>query len=256
MITAGVDIGTQNIKIVVVEDGFIKARNITPAGYDLTESQQKAWAEIENESGFKACDLSKILATGTGRKNAINASKDVTEVVTIAKGAFTMDTSVRTIISIGAERALAVRIDEKGKVIDFNVNQKCAAGTGVFIEAMARILEVPINDVGPISLKSNNGLAVNVQCVVFAETELISMLHAKTPKPDMARAIHDAIADRIGSMVRFLSLEQNVMLIGGVSRNIGIVDSLKRELECDMLVPENAEFINAYGAALVAATDY
>lgn len=256
MITAGVDIGAKNIKIVLVEDGIIKARNITPAGYDLKESQEKAWAEIENDSGFKIGDLSKILATGTGRKNAINASKDLIEVAAMAKGAFTIDASVRTIISIGADHALAARIDEEGKVIDFTVNQKCAAGTGVFIEEMARILEVSLEDVGPLSLKSTHALAVNAQCVVFAETELVSMLHAKTPKPDMARAIHDAISDRIGSMVRWISLEQNVMLIGGVSRNTGIVDSLKRELECDIIVPKNTEFINAYGAALVAATEY
>jgi len=253
MITAGVDIGAKNIKIVVVEDGIIKARNITPTEYDLKESQQEAWAEIENDSGFKVGNVRKILATGVGRKNAVHASKDLIEATAIAKGAFTLDASVRTIINIGAEHALAVRIDEEGKVIDSNVNKKCAAGTGVFIEEMARILEVSLEDVGPLSLKSTQALAVNAQCVVFAETELISMIHAKTPKPDMARAIHDAIADRIGSMVRWVSLEQNVMLIGGVARNIGIVYSLERELECDIIVPENPEFVNAYGAALVAA---
>ncbi|MCP4627033.1 MAG: CoA activase, partial [bacterium] len=163
MITAGVDIGAKNIKIVVVEDGIIKAKNLTPAGYDLKESQEKAWAEIENDSGFKVGDLSKILATGIGRKNAINASKELIEVAAMAKGAFTLDASVRTIISIGADHALAARIDEDGKVIDFNVNHKCAAGTGVFIEEMARILEVSIADVGPLSLKSTQALAVNAQ---------------------------------------------------------------------------------------------
>ena len=253
MITAGVDIGAKNIKIVVVEDGIIKARNITPTEYDLKESQEKAWAEIENDSGLKAGDVSRILATGVGRKNAVYASEELIEAAAMAQGAFTVDASVRTIINIGAEHALAVRIDEKGKVIDSNVNQKCAAGTGVFIEEMARILEVPLKEVGPLSVKSTQALAVNAQCVVFAETELVSMIHAKTPKPDMARAIHDAIADRIGSMVRWVSLEQNVMLIGGVARNIGIVNSLERELECEIIVPENPEFINAYGAALVAA---
>jgi len=253
MITAGVDIGAKNIKIVVVKDGMIKARNVTPAGYDLKESQGKAWAEIENDSGFKVGDFKKILATGIGRKNAVNASEELTEAAAMAKGAYTLDASVRTIINIGADHALAVRIDEAGIVIDSNLSQKCAAGTGVFIEEMARILEVPLAEVGPLSLKSTRALAVNAQCVVFAETELVSMLHAQTPKPDMARAIHDAIAERIGSMVRWMGLAQKVMLIGGVSLNIGIVNSLARELECDIMVPENPEFVNAYGAALVAA---
>ncbi len=116
-------------------------------------------------------------------------------------------------------------------MVDFAINEKCAAGTGAFIEAMARALEVTLEELGPLSLQSTRAVAMNAQCAVFAESELVSLVHAKTPKPDMARAVHDAIADRIVSMARRVGLEKEIMLIGGLARNVGFVASLKRELE-------------------------
>ena len=117
---------------------------------------------------------------------------------------------------------------------------------------MARALEVPLEELGPLSLQSTQQVAMNAQCAVFAESELVTLVHNKTPKPDMARAIHDAIADRIVSMVRRVGMEQSVMLIGGLAHNIGFVTSLKRELESEVIVPDDPEFIGAYGAAVVA----
>lgn len=253
MLTAGIDIGAKTIKIVIVEDGTIKARNKTLAGYQVKESLEKAWADLEAKSGIRPETIEKIVATGAGRKEAAKAAEDLTDVSAAAKGALALDSSVRTVIDVGAEASRAIRIGPAGRVLDFAINEKCAAGTGAFIEAMARAIEVTIEELGALSLRSTQSMAMNAQCAVFAESEFVTLVHSKTPKPDMARAIHDAIADRIVSMVRRVGSEPNVMLVGGVALNIGFVTSLKRELEARVIVPEGPEYVGAFGAALVAA---
>lgn len=253
MLTAGVDIGAKTIKIMILEDGALKAKSITTAGYNVLETQEKAWADIESEFGIKIDDVEKLIATGAGRKEGFKASQDVTEVTAAAKGAIMTDDSIRTVIDVGAEEGRAIKLDNAGKVVDFAINEKCAAGAGAFTEAMARALEVTLEEMGPLSLQSTQAVAMNAQCAVFAESELVTLIHAKTPKPDMARAIHDAIADRIVSMVRRVGMDQNVMLIGGVSKNVGFVESLKRELESDVIIPDDPEYISAFGAAMIAA---
>jgi len=253
MLTAGIDIGAKTIKIIILDHGRITAKNLIVAGYDLRESLKKAWADIEAQSGLKVDDMEKIIATGAGRKEAPYASEAITDISAAAKGAKALNNSVRTVIDVGAEEARAVKVDQSGRVVDFAINEKCAAGTGAFTEAMARALEVPLEELGPLSLQSTQAVSMSAQCAVFAESELVTMVHNKTSKPDIARAIHDAIADRIVSMVRRVGLEEKVMLIGGVARNIGFVTSLKRELETEVIVPEDCEYVGAYGAALAAA---
>jgi len=252
MLTAGVDVGARTIKIVIVGDGEIKARNITRSGYNLMESNSKAWADLETRCGYRAGDMDKILATGAGRE-AIQAPDDVTEVVAAARGVYALDESVRTVIEVGSEEGRAVRLGEGGKVIDFAINEKCASGTGAFIEAMARVLGVTLEQLGPMSLESTVPVTIKAQCAVFAESELITMIHSKVPQADMARAIHDALADRVVSMVRWVGIKQKVMLIGGVSRNIGFVKSLERKIESEVIVPHDPEYVSAIGAALIAA---
>ncbi len=252
MITAGIDIGAKTIKIVILKDCEFSARNMNPAGYDVKDSLEKAWADIEAHSGIKVDEIEKIVATGAGRQESLHASSNMTEVSAVAKGAIALDDSVRTVIDVGAEEGRAVKIDGTGKVMDFAVNKKCAAGTGAFIEAMARALEVKIEELGALSLQSTQAVAMNAQCAVFAESELVTLVHSQTPKPDMARAIHDAIADRIVSMTRRVGVEEKVMLIGGVARNVGFVESLQRELEFDVSIPEDPEYVGAYGAAVAA----
>ncbi len=252
MLTAGVDIGTKTIKIVVVEDGHIKAQNITPSGYDLKDSLEKAWADLESRSGYKAADMSKILATGAGRK-IVGTIGEVPEAKAAAKGAFALYESARTVIEVGTEESRAIRIDKDGKVIDFAINEKCAAGTGSFIEALAHVLEVPLEELGPMSLQSTRAVSIKAQCGVFAESELVTMIHSKIPKQDIAWAIHDSIADRVASMTRWVGIEPSVVLIGGVSRNIGFVAALKRKLDSEIIVPQEPEYVAAYGAALIAA---
>jgi len=253
MITAGVDVGAKTIKIIILKDDRVIGQNIIPAGYNVQESTKTAWADVLLKAGLQLNQIDRILSTGAGRTEVSEAHDQITEVSAVARGAIGLDPRIRTVIDVGAEEGRAIKINADGKVVDFAINEKCAAGAGAFTEAMARALEVTIEQLGPLSLQSTNAVAINAQCAVFAESELVTLVHSKTPKPDMARAVHDAIADRIVSMVRRVGMEKEVMLVGGVARNIGFVDSLKRELDTEIFIPETPETVSAYGAALLAA---
>jgi benzoyl-CoA reductase subunit D len=133
------------------------------------------------------------------------------------------------------------------------VNERCAAGAGAFIEAMARALELRMEDMGPLSLKAERASTINASCVIFGESDVVTLIHRQESKPEIARAVFDAMADRISSMVRRLGVNLDVVLVGGVAKDVGFVASLKRKLGVDVLIPEYPEFAGAFGAALVAA---
>lgn len=253
MLSAGIDVGAKTIKIAIVSRSAIRGRAIVPAGYDLREALDRAWAAALAEAGLPRERIERIMATGAGRKKVSEAHDQVTEVSAAAAGARALDDRVRTVVDVGAEESRAIKINGSGKVVDFAVNEKCAAGTGAFTEAMARALEVPLAELGPLSRQSSRTLVMNAQCVVFAESELVTMVHSQVPKADMARAVHDALADRIASLVRRVGLEKEIMLIGGVARNEGLVESLEQELHTPLILPETPEIVGAYGAALLAA---
>jgi len=254
MITAGIDMGAKNIKVVLLEDGKkIRARAQELGGTDTRGATEKAFNAALFQAGLKTADVAHITSTGAGRANAPYAQDNVTEVGAAAKGAVFVHPATRTVIDIGAEEGKTLRCDATGKVIDFAVNEKCAAGAGSFMESMARALEVKLEDLGKLAMKSTNSIPMNAQCAVFAESEVVTLVHQKHSKEDIARAVHDAIADRITSMVRKVGFENDVVLIGGVAKNPAFVETMKRNLQTEVLVLEEPEFVGALGAALVAA---
>jgi benzoyl-CoA reductase subunit D len=253
MITAGIDAGAKTVKAVVVKDGKIAGKAIEVAGTDTDSAVNAVYDAALKEAGVTREDVVKIVVTGIGRKHVSFAPDQITEVSAAAKGAHALFPEARTVIDIGAEEGRAVKIDENGKIIDFAVNEKCAAGSGAFTEAMARALEVKVEELGALSLKSTKAVPMNAQCAVFAESEVVTLIHAKTPLQDIARAVHDAISDRITSMVRRVGVNKEIALVGGVAKNIGFIESLKRDLGTDLLIPEECEFVGAFGAAIAAA---
>ncbi|MBI4835603.1 MAG: CoA activase [Planctomycetes bacterium] len=259
MITAGVDMGAKTIKIVILKDKKIIGKSMILGGFDQRASAEKAFAEALAAAKISRNDIERITVTGIGKKEVymhppISADQEVTEVTADSRGAVTLFPSARTVVDVGAEEGRGIKCDATGKVIDFAVNEKCAAGAGSFTEAMARALEVKTEEIGNLSMQSQQAVAMNAQCAVFAESEVVSLVHAKTPKADIARAVHDAIASRITSMVRRIGIEKDVVLIGGVSRNKGFVESLKKSLEVEnLLIPEEPEYVGALGAAVMAA---
>ena len=254
MTTAGIDMGAQVVKVVVVNDGQILARSMAPTGFEPLEAAQKALDEAIKQARISRDAIKSIVATGAGRKAVTFADKVLTEVTADAKGTTWLLPSVRTIIDIGAEEARGISCDAEGKVLDFAKNDKCAAGAGAFVESMARALEVKVPEMIELSLKSTKEAPINATCAVFAESEVVSLIHAKVEKADIAHAIHDAIGSRVSSMVRRIPVEKDVALIGGVANNAAIADVMKKHLEVDIVVPENPQFVSALGAALSAAS--
>ena len=253
MITAGIDVGARNVKVVIMEDGNIISKSELLTGFDQHASAEEALKMALENGGISREKIVHITATGAGRKFVPFVDDEITEVGAAAKGVNFLYPSVRTVIDVGAEEGRAIKCDGKGKVVDFAINEKCAAGAGSFTEAMARALEVDVETLGKLSLEAKNEVPMNAQCAVFAESEVVSLVHAKTPKADISRAIHDAIASRISSMARRVSIEKDVALIGGMANNVGFVDSLHRDLNMDLIVPEDPEFVGALGAALAAS---
>lgn len=255
MITAGIDMGSKTIKVVILKDGEIVGKSMELAGFAGLEVAERVFGEALAQAGLVRDEVEGIVATGAGRKNAPYTERDLTEVSSDAKGVHQLYPAARTVIDVGAEEGRAIRCTEDGRVLDFAINEKCAAGAGAFTEAMSRALEVKIEDLGPMSLQSHNPTPMNAQCAVFAESEVVSLLHGKVPKEDIARSVHDAIASRIVSLAKKVGFEPEVVFIGGVAHNVGFVDSLQRALECKVIIPDDPDYISAYGAALAAAEE-
>lgn len=255
MITVGIDAGSKNTKVVILKDEKILSTALVLSGFDQEESANKTLNNAIENAGIKREDIKHITVTGAGMDAISFADDNVTTITCDGRGTFFLFPSTRTIIDIGAEEGLVVKLDKNGKVKDFGINEKCAAGAGAFIEAMSRALEVDIEVMGELSLKSTKKIPMNAQCTIFAESEVVSLIHQKTPKEDIIRAVHDAIADRNTSMVRQIGIEKDVALIGGMAKNIGFIDAMNRNLGFELLVPKDRispEFVSALGAALIA----
>jgi benzoyl-CoA reductase subunit D len=245
--------GAKTIKALILKDGEIIGRAIGLGGLEQKENAQKVVDQALAEAGVQPGQVNRWCATGAGRAFTPVESDKVTEVTAAARGVHARFPDARTVLDVGAEEGRAIRVEAPGKVIDYAINEKCAAGAGAFTEAMSRALEVKLEELGKLSLQSSRQIPMNAQCTVFAESEVVTLVHQKTPKEDIARAVHDAIADRIVSMARKVGVEEKVALIGGMAFNVGFVDSLKNKLEVqELLIPDDPEFLGAQGAALIA----
>jgi benzoyl-CoA reductase subunit D len=253
MLVAGIDAGAKNVHVVLIKDGGLVARAAVASGFDHEESAEKGLAEAAAAAGVKREDIELVAATGAGRKALSFAAEQPTEIAADARGAFDLFPDARTVIDVGADEARAIRLGDNGKVIDFAINEKCAAGAGAFVEAMSRALEMPLEDFAMASLDSHEVIPMNAQCTVFAESEVVSLIHANTPPADIARAVHDAMASRVSTMVRRVGVQDPVVLGGGAALNVGFVKSLAEALGgVDIYVLADAEYLGAHGAALIA----
>jgi benzoyl-CoA reductase subunit D len=253
VITAGIDLGTQSVKVAILKDGAILSRGQAFSGFDPAKAAEQAVGEALKKAKLPLADVNHLTATGSGMDMAPYANSTISMMGADAKAGVYLFPKARTIIDVGAEEARAVKCDEKGIMVDFVVNERCAAGAGMFIEAMARALEVKLEEMGPLSLKAERASPINATCVIFGESDVVSLIHRQESKPEIARAIFDAMADRVSSMVHRLGINPDVVLVGGVAKDIGFVAALKRKLGINILIPEHPEFAGALGAALIAA---
>jgi benzoyl-CoA reductase subunit D len=253
MITAGIDVGAQTIKVIILKDGEVAARSMVMAGWDPVGPTEEAMDQANAQARLARSDIQNIVATGLGRKSVPFAQGHSSEVACTAKGAAWLRPSVRTVIDVGAEESRAAKCTATGQVMDFAKNDKCAAGVGAYVEAMARALEISIDEMAALSLASQQLVPLSATCVVFAESEVVSLIHAETPKSDIAHAINDAIAVRVRSMVQRVKVEPDVALVGGMAQNAGFLSCLQKHLGTAVWVPEHPQMVGALGAALIAA---
>jgi benzoyl-CoA reductase subunit D len=253
MITVGMDLGTQKVKALVLKDNSVISRGQAFSGFDPTKAAEQAVEEALEKANLKLSDVAHFTATGSNMDMAPYAKNTVSMMGADAKAGVYLFPKARTIIDVGAEEARAVKCDEKGIMVDFVVNERCAAGAGAFIEAMARALEVKLEELGPLSLKAERASPINASCVIFGESDVVSLIHRQESKPEIARAVFDAMADRISSMVHRLGVNPDVILVGGVAKDEGFIASLNRKLGVNVLIPDYPDFAGALGAALTAA---
>ena len=265
MITAGIDMGSRTVKVVLLEEikvegapqlnyAIRKTHIMMPGDLDPDQAAEKVYDDVLAGAGLTRDQISAVFATGAGRKQVAFATEGITEMTAGAKGASYMFPLGRTGVDVGAEEGRGMKTDEQGRAIDFAGNEKCAAGAGSFAEAMSRALQMNLKEFGDASLLSDKTIPMNAQCTVFAESEVVSLIHSATPKNDIAKAVLDAVASRVCAMVRRVGIEGEVVLIGGMVHNAGFVQSLKNAMGVDQIsLPAMPEYISALGCALIAA---
>lgn len=250
---AGVDIGSLTAKAAVLDSkGDLIGSSVIPAGIVNERTAEASLSRALRHARLTAADLAFVVTTGYGRTLVKFGNKNVTEISCHARGAHYLLPDVRTVIDIGGQDSKAIVLDSKGKVVNFTMNDKCAAGTGRFLEVMARALGVELEDMGPLSLQSRNPAQVSAMCTVFAESEIISLASKNVPKMDIIAGLHESIGRRIVGMVKSLGIRPRVMMSGGVAKNQGIVQVLNRMLGAEMVIAPEPQIVGALGAALFA----
>jgi len=252
MITAGVDAGSLTTKVVLLNMDRIMSHKVIPTGVNASEAIQRAMDAVLEDASISFQDVESIVCTGAGKKKIPFESGRATEVMCDARGVRHLYPKADGVIDIGGENCRAVKCDAEGKVVDFALNDKCASGTGIFLDAMAKALRVKPEEMGELSLQATQDIEVTSMCSVFAESEVVSMIHRKVPKNDILKGIHRSIASRICGLANRILLTGEVVVMGGIARNIGVVTVLRELMGMELIVPEEPEIIGALGAALIA----
>jgi predicted CoA-substrate-specific enzyme activase len=252
MITAGVDVGAITAKAAVCRDGDLLAVALIQAGYDRAAAALQALDQALASADLAREQVACLVATGYGRVQVPGAQRTVTEITCHARGAHYLCPDVRTVIDIGGQDSKAIAVGAGGRVTDFVMNDKCAAGSGRFLEVMARALEVDMADFGALALAASRRAKISSTCTVFAESEVVTHLAAGVPRDEIAAGIHEAIAARVATMAGRIAVQDVVVLTGGVARNAGVARMLEERLGHRIVVPEQAQLAGAIGAALIA----
>ena len=248
---AGIDLGSTMTKVVIIDgDGEVCSNIIRHTGAEHRRLANKVMEEALEQASLSFDEMSYVIATGYGRINVPFADRQITELTCHARGVVSLLPTVRLAIDIGGQDAKGLKING-GKLVDFTMSDKCAAGTGRFLEIIAAALGLKVEDLGSISLRSTNKVQISSVCTIFAQQEVISHLSEGVPLEDVVAGLHDAIASRVARMVTRLRIEPDVVFTGGVAKNIGVVKALEENLGCDVFVPEEPLLSGAIGAALL-----
>lgn len=250
---AGIDSGSTSTDVVILDEmGAVVASAIIPTGGGAQKSAEECLSHALAQAGISRTAIRSVVSTGYGRSYIDEGDDSVTEITCHAKGAHSIDPSVRTIIDIGGQDSKVIRIDEAGNVQDFAMNDKCAAGTGRFLEMMARALDLPLEEISRMGVDHKEDIVISSMCSVFAESEVVSLVAQNRAIPDIVWGIDNSVANKIGTLVRRVGGRESYMMTGGVAQNAGVVRAIERKLGCKVHVSKSAQLCGALGAALFA----
>lgn len=253
MITAGIDIGSSTSKAVILEGQEVVSYSIIPAGAESASSAQRVMDEaLKKTAHISLDDIDWIVATGYGRVIVAFANETVTELSCHVRGANWCFPSVRTVLDMGGQDCKAIRCDNEGRLLNFAMNDKCAAGTGRFLEVMAKVMELPLEDIGELSLQAREEIRINSTCAVFGKSEVASLLRQGRGKPDILAGLHAAISNRVYTLLRRVGVMPDFTITGGIAKNIGVVQRLEEMVGLKAILPEEPQIVGALGAALFA----
>lgn len=252
---AGIDIGAATAKAVILNGNKVLSLSIMPTGYSVTRSVEAVIEEALGNCGLSMGQLEHVISTGYGRRAVSFAKKPVTEIICHAASISSVMAQARTIIDIGGQDSKVIGLDDKGNVSTFVMNDKCAAGTGRFLEVMAKVLDIGIDQMGPISLLGEDPCQISSTCTVFAETEMVSLRSEGKSRENILAGIHKAMAHRIAIMGNSVGFKKDVAFTGGVAMNVGMKKALEDEIELEILIPEQPQIMGALGAAILARSE-
>lgn len=255
MIVAGVDIGSLSTETVVYhKEKGVLGYSIILTGGSSREASQLSLDQAVRYANIDKEEIKRIVSTGCAREIADFADQKITEITCIAKGVSHLFPRCRTIIDIGGQDTKVIRVDERGRVLEFDMNDKCAAGTGRFLEVMAKALNVELDKMGERSLRYQNEVKISSICTVFAESEVVSLVSEGHQVEDILHAIHNAVAARtVGLLERIGQIEPQVVMTGGVAKNIGVIRALEEKLQMPLVIYYEPQIVGALGAALLAS---
>jgi len=256
MITIGIDLGSRMSKIVILKENKILYTNVTDTGVNPKGKSEELLSSALQETAISLSEITNIYSTGYGRNIVPFSDKRISEISCHARGANYFFPDARTIIDIGGQDSKIILVDESGHVKDFTMNDKCAAGTGKFLEVTATTLETTINDLGKLSQISTKNIDINSTCVVFAESEIIGLITEGLEKSDIINAIHRSIAKRTKNLASQLHWQKPIVFTGGVAKNSGMQIALSEILRTKVIVPENSFITGALGAAIFAKENF
>ncbi|MBU1170981.1 MAG: 2-hydroxyglutaryl-CoA dehydratase [Proteobacteria bacterium] len=254
MISAGCDIGSTTAKAVILDQQTVLASAVIPARLDPVISAKEVMDLCLQKAGLSMDRLEKIVGTGYGQQQIPFVTRCESEITCHARGAFFHNPGTRMIIDIGGQDSKVIKLDDTGKVVQYSYNDKCAAGTGRFLEIMAEALGVSLEDMGEIGLTCREKLSISNQCVIFAETEVVSLVNEEKDVSDILNALFRAMAHRVSSQARTLFIENDVLMTGGVAKNVGVFQALGQSLGVTIKTPQglDPQSNGALGAALLA----
>jgi len=249
---AGVDVGSTQTKAVIVDEkGVMVARSLTDTGANVVAAAQEAYDQALLKAGLSEQQVDYVIGTGYGRYRVTFGDTQVTEISCHARGACHMFPNTRTVIDMGGQDTKAIRVKD-GEVLDFCMNDKCAAGTGRFLGAASAALDIPLGRLGPTALQADKAVRISTTCTVFAESEILSWLGKGKKIEEILLGVHQSIASRSVGLLRRVGIEDEVTFTGGVARNTGMIRTLEDRLEKKLNVSEESHFMGALGAALFA----